>query len=115
MPLIKNEDLKKIEINMEGAKNAAKQTAITSKEGWEGWSMRIFTLQKEGYTPLHKHPWPHINYIIKGKGTLFIDGEEKLVEIGDTAYIKGDEKHQFKNAGDEEFSFICIVPEEGDK
>ena len=115
MPLIKNKDLKKIAINMDGAKNVEKQTPISGKEGWDGWSMRIFTLAKDGYTPSHAHPWPHINYIIKGTGTLFIDGEEKPVAAGDTAYIKGNEDHQFKNAGDDEFSFICIVPEEGDK
>ncbi len=115
MPILKNKDMKSVEVNMEAAKNVLKQTAITSKEGWEGWSMRIFTLKKEGYTPSHSHPWPHINYIIKGIGTLFIDGEEQSVSPGDTAYVQGGEKHQFKNNGDEDFSFICIVPEAGDK
>ncbi len=65
---------------MDTAKNVSKQTPISGKEGWDGWSMRIFTLGKDGYTPRHKHSWPHINYIIKGTGTLFIDGEEKPVK-----------------------------------
>ena len=104
-----------LEINLEAAKGVLKQQAISSSEGWEGWSMRIFTLKKDGFTPFHSHPWPHINYIIKGKGTLFIDGKERPVFPGDTAYIKEGEDHQFKNSGDDEFSFICIVPEEGDK
>jgi quercetin dioxygenase-like cupin family protein len=115
MPILKKEEMKSVEINMEAAKNVLKQTAITANEGWDGWSMRIFTLKKDGFTPFHNHSWPHINYIIKGKGSLFIDGEEKSVSPGDTAYIKGGEKHQFKNCGDDDFSFICIVPEEGDK
>ncbi len=115
MPLVKSEDVEKIAINMETARNIVKQTPISGKEGWDGWVMRIFTLSKEGYTPRHTHSWPHINYIIKGQGTLLIDGEEKTVKAGDTAYIKGGEDHQFKNAGDNDFSFICIVPEEGDK
>ncbi|MDC7220666.1 MAG: cupin domain-containing protein [Spirochaetales bacterium] len=115
MPLLRKEDQAKIAVAMEGVKNVTKTTAITSKEGWEGWSMRIFTLEKEGFTPRHTHDWPHINYIISGKGTLFIDGKEQTVQPGDTAYVKGGELHQFQNAGDEDFSFICIVPEEGDK
>ena len=115
MPLLKNKDMKPVEVNMKNAENVLKQTAVTSQQGWDGWSMRIFTLKKDGYTPFHSHPWPHINYIIKGSGTLFIDGEEKKVSPGDTAYIKGDEKHQFKNKGNDDFSFICIVPAEGDK
>ncbi len=115
MPLLKKSELKLQEINMESARNVLKQTAVTKNEGWDGWSMRIFTLKEGGFTPFHSHPWPHINYIIKGTGTLYIDGKEQAVESGDTAYIKGGEDHQFKNKGDEDFSFICIVPEEGDK
>jgi quercetin dioxygenase-like cupin family protein len=115
MPLLTKEDQRTIKVAMEGVKNVTKTTAITSQEGWEGWSMRIFTLGKEGFTPKHTHDWPHINYIISGKGTLFIDGEKKNVAPGDTAYVKGGELHQFKNDGEEDFSFICIVPEEGDK
>lgn len=114
MPLLKSEDLKTIELNSETAKNVLKQVAISPKEGWEGWVMRIFTLKKGGATPFHTHDWPHINYIIKGSGSLFIDGEVKPVAPGDTAYIKGGEKHQFQNTGNDEFSFMCIVPEEGD-
>ncbi|MBN2655869.1 MAG: cupin domain-containing protein [Spirochaetales bacterium] len=115
MPILKNEDMKRVELNMEGVKNAVKQAAISPEQGWDGHVMRIFTLGKEGYTPKHEHAWPHINYIIKGQGTLFIEGEEKSVTAGDTAYVPGGEKHQFRNTGDGDFSFICIVPEEGDK
>ncbi len=115
MPLLKKEDQLRKEIAMEGALNVVKTTAITGKEGWEGWSMRVFTLGPEGFTPRHSHPWPHINYVLGGTGTLLIDGEEKSVSPGDTAYVKGGELHQFKNAGTGDFSFICIVPEEGDK
>jgi quercetin dioxygenase-like cupin family protein len=115
MPLLKNDEMRAVEINMDAAKNVLKQTAITGAQGWDGWSMRIFTLKKEGYTPFHSHEWPHINYIIKGSGTLFIDGKKQSVSPGDSAYIKGGEEHQFKNAGDSDFAFICIVPEEGDK
>ena len=115
MPLIKSEDVEKMVLNAETAKNVTKQTPISPKEGWDGWVMRIFTLGSEGYSPRHTHPWPHINYIIKGEGTLLIEGEEKPVKAGDTAYIPEGEDHQFKNTGKGDLSFICIVPEEGDK
>lgn len=107
--------MKREEVKMDGVKNAFKQTAITEKEGWQGWAMRIFTLGEEGHTPRHTHEWPHINYIVKGKGTLFMDGEEKVVQAGDAAYVPAGELHQFRNAGKEDFAFMCIVPEEGDK
>ena len=115
MSILRREDMPKLELNMPAAKNVVKQTGITGKNGWDGWSMRIFTLGAEGYTPKHTHDWPHINYIISGEGSLLVDGKEQPVNPGDTAYVKGGEEHQFKNTGAGEFSFICIVPEEGDK
>ncbi len=115
MPVLKKEEMSSVDVKMEGALNVVKKTGITGKEGWDGWSMRIFNLGAGGYTPRHNHEWPHINYIISGRGTLFVDGKEQTVAAGDTAFVPGGEEHQFRNAGDEEFSFICIVPEEGDK
>ena len=115
MPLVKSEDLEKIIMKAETAKNVSKQVAISPVEGWDGWVMRIITIGSEGYSPRHTHPWPHINYIIKGTGELLIDGEKKAVKTGDTAYIPEGEDHQFINTGNDDFSFICIVPEEGDK
>nr|WP_243236935.1 cupin domain-containing protein [Heliobacterium chlorum] len=94
---------------------ARKQSLVGPEQGWDGWVMRQFTLGQDGQTPKHSHPWPHINYILSGKGTLFLDGKEQAVESGSVAYIPGDEEHQFRNVGDEDFVFICIVPEEGDK
>ncbi len=116
MPLVKKEELKAVEIKMDAdAPAILKQVPIGPEQGWEGWVMRIFTLEKGGNTPFHTHDWPHINYVIAGEGTVFIDGEAKAVAPGDTAYIKGGEKHQFRNTGEAQMSFICIVPEEGEQ
>ncbi|MGE5398443.1 MAG: cupin domain-containing protein [Chitinophagales bacterium] len=105
-----------LEINVpDVALNVVKQALVGPKEGWQGWVMRLFTIAEGGYTPRHTHPWPHINYIVRGKGTLFLDGQNYEVEPGSVAYVPGDAEHQFKNNSGEDFSFICIVPEEGDK
>jgi quercetin dioxygenase-like cupin family protein len=95
-------------------KNVLKKVLISPKEGWDGYVMRVFELGSEGYTPKHSHPWPHINYILKGKGILHLDGADHEIEAGSFAYVPKDIVHQFKNQGDETLSFICIVPEEGD-
>lgn len=110
---IKNID--KAAINMPGVSGAAKQSLIGPAEGWDGWVMRLFTLAAGGHTPRHTHPWPHINYIVSGKGLLFLSGQEHEVEAGSVAFIPGEAAHQFRNRGEEDFSFICIVPVEGDK
>ena len=115
MPILRKEDMKSVNPESPELRNVTKSTAISPAEGWEGWVMRIFTLGEEGYSPKHVHAWPHINYIIEGEGTLFLEGKENPVKAGDTAYIPGGELHQLRNTGSGSFKFICIVPEEGDK
>ncbi|MCF8011054.1 MAG: cupin domain-containing protein [Clostridiales bacterium] len=110
---IKN--ISKTNVNAPGAVNAVRQTLVGPEQGWEGWVMRVFTLSKGGNTPRHSHDWPHINYITAGEGILYLDGEEHVVQEGAAAYIPGGAEHQFINRGEKDFSFICIVPEEGDK
>lgn len=102
-------------INNEQMKNVLKKVLISPQDGWEGWVMRLFELGKEGHSPKHKHPWPHINYILSGQGTLTLDGTEHLLEAGSYAYVPGEALHQFSSRGEEEFRFLCIVPEEGEQ
>lgn len=98
-----------------GTANTTKQVLISPAQGWEGWVMRHFTLGREGHSPRHSHSWPHIVYVTAGKGALFLEGEENLLENGSVAFVPGGSDHQFLNRGENNFSFICIVPEEGDK
>jgi len=95
-------------------KNVIKKVLVSPKEGWDGYVMRVFELGEGGYSPKHSHPYPHINYMLKGKGTLHIDGVDHQVEEGSFAFVPGGKTHQFLNRGEEPFVFICIVPEEGD-
>ena len=76
--------------------------------------MRVFTVQPGGHTPKHEHPWPHINYVLKGEGVLHHDGVQTPVRAGSVAYLPGGTHHQFVNNSDTELSFICIVPREGE-
>lgn len=96
-------------------KDALMKVLISPKEGWEGNVMRVFELGEGGHTPKHTHPWPHINYIISGMGSLHLDGEEHDLEAGSFSYVPAGKLHQFQNKGKEKFEFICIVPEEGHK
>lgn len=104
-------------IPMQGTqvKGVLKKVLISPQEGWEGWTMRLFTLEAGGFTPRHTHSWPHINFVNEGDGILYLDGQEYKVTEGSFAYVPEGKLHQFSNYGQKDFSFICIVPEEGDK
>ncbi len=97
-----------------GIEAVVKKLLIGPADGWDGWTMRLFEIAAGGHTPRHAHPWPHINYVVSGSGTLHLEGVDTPVASGSYAYVPGDARHQFSNAGDDVFAFICIVPSDGD-
>ena len=76
--------------------------------------MRQFHLEKGGFTPRHNHPWPHINYVTGGEGTLFVGGKEHRISRGSVAFVPSGTEHQFRADRGSDVSFICIVPLEGE-
>ena len=114
MPVRKYEDLLAIEVQMAGAKNVSKKVPVGEKEGWAGYTMRTFTLAPGGHTPLHAHDWEHVNYVIRGRGRLMLDGKENEIGEKDFAFVPPNHEHQFSNPFDEAFEFICIVPNRGE-
>jgi quercetin dioxygenase-like cupin family protein len=107
------QDLPATAINSTQVHNAAMKVLIGEKEGWRDHVMRVIELGPEGYSPRHKHPWPHINYMVEGSGTLYIEGQEHAVAAGAYAFVPPNAEHQFRNSGPGPFRFICIVPKEG--
>jgi len=99
---------------MEGADKVSKAAVIGKKEGWDGYVLRVFCLNPGGFTPRHGHDWEHVNYVIAGRGMLTIGSEVYELKEGDFALVPPGVEHQFQNQGDEDFEFICIVPERGD-
>jgi quercetin dioxygenase-like cupin family protein len=91
-----------------------KRLLVGPSDGWQGWALRLFEIEAGGHTPRHDHPWPHINYVTEGCGTLHLDGVDHDVDEGSFAYVPAGATHQFRNTGADTFAFICIVPEEGE-
>ena len=109
------DDCETTPVHFEGITGMSKQVPISPAYGWEGYVMRVFTLEPGCHSPRHRHPWPHINWMIRGEGVLHIDGADYPVRKGSYAYIPADALHQFTGTGSKPFVFICIVPEEGER
>ena len=90
-----------------------KKIVFGPRRFWKDYVMRHFQLDKGAQTPLHTHDWPHINYIVEGRGVLHVDGRDTPIESGSYAFVPAGSTHQFSNTGSEKFRFICIVPTEG--
>ena len=104
---------KKIKPDMEGAKGVYKQIPISREDGAPTFSFRVFTIEPGGHTPLHKHPFEHLNYIIEGHGTVFAEDGERKLKKGDFVMILPGERHQYRNTSSNELMImICAVPKE---
>jgi quercetin dioxygenase-like cupin family protein len=113
MKIVSLDQVEKSKVSMEGALGAWKQLPLGSNENAPLYAFRVFTVEPEGHTPFHRHPYEHMNYVIEGQGILVNEkGEEKLLKAGDFALVDPNEKHQYRNKGNTPFKMICAVPKE---
>lgn len=113
MPIVKYDQMELKPVNMEGVEKTSKANVIGPPQGWTDHTLRVFRIAAGGFTPHHQHGWEHVNYIIKGKGTLTIGDKTQEVTEGAFAFVPPNTMHQFRNVGDGDFEFICIVPNRG--
>lgn len=114
MKIVNIKNVPQVKVNMDGAYNAYKKIPISKADGTPLMSMRVFTIEPNGYTPYHSHNYEQLNYIIEGKGILINNkGEEIPLSKGDFVLVLPNEIHQYKNnSSNENFTFICCVPKE---
>ena len=108
------EKLEKAQVTLEGAKAVWKQVPISKDDGSPLFSFRVFTIEPNGHTPYHTHPFEHLNFIIEGNGVMVNEKmEEKEIRPGDFALVLPNEKHQYRNTSESEpLVMICAVPKD---
>ncbi len=97
-------------VTVEGAKGAYIRWLVSDKDGAPNFAMRRFRLEAGGNTPLHTHDWEHEMYVLEGEGVVVTDEGEKPVSEGTFMYVAPGEKHSFRNTGDKEMYFLCMIP-----
>jgi len=111
MKIINIKEVPMKKVTMEDMKNTFKQVPISKKDGAPLFCFRVFTIKPGGHTPYHKHPFEHVNYIIKGHGYLKDkNGKKRPLEKGDFALVQPNEYHQYGNLSKRtDFVIICAV------
>lgn len=97
-------------ISGDAVKGVSMRMGIGTADGAPRFAMRLFTVEEDGHTPFHHHPWEHEVYIVDGQGLLVLEGKEKELKKGDFVYVDPNLKHQFKNTGEKILQFICVIP-----
>lgn len=80
-------------------------------DGAPVFALRLVELQPDGKSLRHTHAYEHENFVVEGKGRVFIEDRWFDLSVGDVAFIPPGVLHQFINAGDSSFKFLCGIPE----
>ena len=106
-----NQEIFAAEVKMEGAKAVNMRILIGPGDGSENITMRHFSISPGGNTPYHHHNYEHVVKIERNRGIAVDEnGKEHEVKEGQSLFVKPNEMHQFRNPFDEDFEFICIIP-----
>ncbi|MGA2791107.1 MAG: cupin domain-containing protein [Candidatus Bathyarchaeia archaeon] len=94
-----------------GAEKVRVSYLIDERHGSDRFSLRLYTLEKGGHTPLDEHVHEHHVYVLSGRGLLRQSKETRplrALKQGDTIFIPSMAVHQFSNESDEPFVFLCV-------
>jgi quercetin dioxygenase-like cupin family protein len=89
------------------------QVLISSQEG-PNFAMRRFVMETGGGMPKHINTVEHEQYVLQGHAMVGIDDEEVDVYAGDVVFIPEGVPHWYRNIGEENFEFLCIIPNKTD-
>jgi quercetin dioxygenase-like cupin family protein len=88
---------------------------IKGREGGGRFDVRYFEVAPGGFTSLERHEHIHSVICVRGKGCAIVGDTAHEVGAFDHVYVPPNTAHQFVNAGDEPFGFLCIVDAERDR
>ena len=90
------------------------QVLISSEEA-PHFAMRKFRIKKGGFMPYHTNSVEHEQYVLNGKAKVVIDGEGFIAKKDDRLFIPAGVPHSYEVIGDEDYEFLCLVPNKEDK
>ena len=74
------------------------------------YALRMIEIEPGGNSPQHTHPYEHENFVVAGQGRLFIADTWYDLKPGDVAFVPAGVLHQYVNAGETTFKFLCGIP-----
>ena len=94
----------------DSVKDVTGRVVIGGADGAKNFCMRVFEVGPGGFTPRHSHEWEHEIFVHRGRAEVLSGGAWKALSPGDVVFVPGNEEHQLRNAGDETFVFVCLIP-----
>ncbi len=90
-------------------KDVSRQVLISSNEG-PNFAMRRFIIKPGGFMPNHTNTVEHEQLVLNGRAEIAIGDKTYQVKKNDVVFIPANVPHWYKTLGDEDFEFLCVVP-----
>ncbi len=90
------------------------QVLISSEEA-PHFAMRRFVMKPGGGMPKHTNRVEHEQFVLNGEAAIGIGDQVFTVKKGDVVFIPAGTPHWYRNTGNEDFVFLCMVPNQPDK
>ena len=104
------EEHEQVDVDMDGATGIRMRMLAGPKDGADNFHMRHFEIEPGGHSPHHQHDYEHEILILSGGGVAKSEQGDRAFVAGDVIFVAANEKHQFRNTGDEPLKFICLIP-----
>ena len=101
--------------NPVGAGSKTSTQVLIGPDDAPDFAMRRFVMEPGGGMPLHTNQVQHEQYVLQGRARVHIGGDEIEVSADDIVYIPAGVPHSYQSIGDEDFVFLCMVPNRPDR
>ena len=92
------------------APGASIRVLIDEHDGAPVYKLRMIEISPGGFSPDHSHPYEHENFVVEGIGQVNLNGKWNDLKPGDVVFVPANHRHQYRNAGDQTFKFLCGIP-----
>ncbi len=100
---------------VDAAEGLSKGVLVDSEDGAPNFAMRRFTLDPGSEVPKHTNAVEHEQYVLEGEYVVGIGDEERTISAGDSVFIPAGTVHWYRNEGETQGAFICVVPNGDDE
>jgi quercetin dioxygenase-like cupin family protein len=79
-------------------------------DGAPVYALRMVERAPGGGSPHRSQPYEHENFVVEGQGKVLMDGTWHPLAPGDIVFVPPNTVHQYANAGESTFKFLCGIP-----
>ena len=116
-PRIRRPDAVEYE-DVDAADGLSKGVLIGEEHDAPNFAMRRFVLDPGTEVPKHTNEVEHVQYVLEGEYVVGFGeggGKEQTVSAGDSLLVPEGVVHWYRNEGEAEGAFICVVPHGDDE